>query len=349
MTRNVILDWSGTLVDDFEAVFASSNAVFAQCGHPIFAREDFRRAFRLPYQDFYAEFLPLRPMAEIDAMFHADFGPRQAAIALLPGAKEFLERAKETGRRLFLLSTIHPDHFAAQAERLGVHPAFEEACIGVRDKRAVIRELLERRNLRAEETVFIGDMAHDLEAARAGGVRAVAVLSGFDPAEKLLAAAPDLVAPGLGALTDVLMPRAALLHPLPVSTVGALIVNLAGDVLMLRTHKWSNLWGIPGGKIQRGEAAAEAIRREVQEETSLMPERVEFALVQDCIDSPEFMAPAHFLLLNYVAWTGADTRVVLNEEAHDFRWLAPADALDLDLNTPSRVLLEWAIERGWVK
>ena len=63
---------------------------------------------------------------------------------------------------------------------------------------------------------------------------------------------------------------------------------------MVRTHKWSNLWGIPGGKIKWGEASVEALRREIEEETSLDVTDIEFVLVQDCIHSKEFYRDAHF-------------------------------------------------------
>ena len=47
-----------------------------------------------------------------------------------------------------------------------------------------------------------------------------------------------------------------------------------------RTHKWSNLWGIPGGKVKWGETSEDALRREVREETNLSVVDVRFVLVQ---------------------------------------------------------------------
>lgn len=68
-------------------------------------------------------------------------------------------------------------------------------------------------------------------------------------------------------------------------------------------------------------------------------------MVQDCINSPEFMRPAHFLLLNYIARAKSDA-VVLNDEAEEYRWLPPGEALQLDLNQPTAALITEAIERG---
>jgi 8-oxo-dGTP pyrophosphatase MutT (NUDIX family) len=113
---------------------------------------------------------------------------------------------------------------------------------------------------------------------------------------------------------------------------------------MIRTHKWSGLWGIPGGKIKRGESSLDALTREVLEETNLQISDIKFVLNQDCIASPEFMHPEHFILLNYVARaTNMDVR--LNDEAEEFVWLTPAEALKLLLNTPTRVLLDEALAR----
>jgi len=101
------------------------------------------------------------------------------------------------------------------------------------------------------------------------------------------------------------------------------------------------------GKIclPRGEASTDALRREILEETGLALRDIRFALVQDCIDSPEFMRPEHFLLLNYVA-QATTTAVRLNDEAEEFRWITPADALALNLNQPTRFLLMEVLEKA---
>ena len=140
----------------------------------------------------------------------------------------------------------------------------------------------------------------------------------------------------------------AAAHP-PVVTVGALIFNAAGQVLMVRTHKWSNLWGIPGGKVKWGEPSQDALRRELKEETNLDVTDIAFVLVQDCIHSKEFYRDAHFVLLNYTCRCAATPEVKLNDEAQEYRWVEPEVALTMPINAPTRKLLLVVAQRhGWV-
>ncbi|WP_160315340.1 NUDIX domain-containing protein, partial [Limnoraphis robusta] len=39
----------------------------------------------------------------------------------------------------------------------------------------------------------------------------------------------------------------------PLSTVGALVVNYRGQVLIVKTTKWRGTWGVRGGKVEWGE------------------------------------------------------------------------------------------------
>ena len=345
MIRNIIFDWSGTLVDDLPAVLKASNFVLTQAGKPEMSLETFRAEFSLPFTKFYDRHTPEVPMPQLETWFHSSFKQVQDSVVELPHAREFLEFCRAKKLRLFLLSTIHPEHFEAQCRVTGFDAFLEKIYTDVWDKRKKIHEILTGNNLKPDETLFIGDMEHDIETAKHGGIHSCAVLTGYNTLEQLRAAKPDLIVEHLGELRRVLeqndlsLGKAAQQH-IPVSTVGALIFNGAGEALMIRTHKWSNKWGIPGGKIKWGETSEAALRREILEETGLKVSGIKFVLVQDCIHSKEFYRDAHFVLLNYTCRCAAKKpRVTLNEEGREFRWVKIAEAKKMKLNRPTRVLI----------
>ncbi len=349
MIRNIIFDWSGTLVDDLPAVLQASNFVLTQSGQPAMTLEKFRAEFTLPFKKFYDRHTPDVPMAQLETWFHREFRQAQASVVELPHARAFLEFCRAHKIRTFLLSTIHADHFAAQNRRLGLDAFLDRPYTDVWDKREKIHAILRENNLRADETLFIGDMEHDIETARHGGIHSCAVLTGYNTVDQLRAAKPDLIVEHLGELQRVLVKNKFHLQPViavenlepPLATVGALIFNAKKEVLMIRTQKWSGLWGIPGGKIKRGESSLAALRREIKEETALKITDIEFVIVQDCISSKEFYRDAHFVLLNYTCQCAAkNPRVVLNEEAREFQWLKLAAAKKLKLNKPTKILLD---------
>jgi phosphoglycolate phosphatase-like HAD superfamily hydrolase/ADP-ribose pyrophosphatase YjhB (NUDIX family) len=346
--RNVIFDWSGTLVDDLPAVWEASNHVFRQAGVEPLTLAQFRAEFGLPYRGFYEKFVPHVPLEQLEVWFHARFLECQDSVVALPHARALLEFCRQQELRVFILSTVHPRHWESQAHATGLQGFFERIYAGVADKRTRIAELLAENQLAPHATVFVGDMQHDIETAKQGGIHSVAVLTGYNSLGQLRLAEPDLIVEHLGELLSLLERNRLFLHPVqpaptpprPVSTVGGLAFNDDGQLLLVRTNKWSDLWGIPGGKIEWGEPSETALRREMQEETGLAVTDVEFVMVQDAINPPEFYKPAHFLLLNYTCRARGRQSVRLNSEAQEFRWLSFAEALALPLNGPTRVLLE---------
>jgi len=349
--RNVIFDWSGTLVDDLPAVWQATNALFRDAGIPELTLDQFREGFSLPFEGFYRRYLPELPLAELERAFHRHFREQEQRVTELPHARDCLAFCRRRGLRTVLLSTIHADHFAAQTAINGFHQFLDHSYTGVWDKRAKIREVLATHELDPRETLFVGDMEHDIEAAKHGGVWSCAVLTGYNRLDQLRRAEPDLIVEHLGELQALLERNQLELVPggdmgaglgdaRPVVTVGALVFDEGGRVLMIRTQKWSNRWGIPGGKVKWGESCLDALRREIKEETALDIDRIEFVLVQDCLHPPEFYRDAHFVLLNYTCRSAGGTDVRLNEEAQEFRWVSLEQALALPLNQPTRVLLE---------
>ena len=350
MIRNIIFDWSGTLVDDLPAVLKSSNFVLAQAGKPAMSLEQFRAEFSLPFKKFYDRHTPDVPLEKLEIWFHAEFKRAQTSVIELPHAREFLEFCRQHKIRTFLLSSVHDDHFKIQCEVTGFGEFLERPYVGVWDKREKIHGILAENNLLPDETVFIGDMEHDIETARYGGVHSCAVLTGYNTLLQLRSARPDLIVEHLSDLREWLMKNDFHIKPPvkkieetrpPLATVGGLIFNSREEMLLIRTHKWSNLWGIPGGKIKWGETSETALRRELLEETALKVADIQFVLVQDCIHSREFYRDAHFVLLNYTCrCPDKNPEVKLNDEGREFRWLKLADAKKLPLNTPTKILID---------
>jgi phosphoglycolate phosphatase-like HAD superfamily hydrolase/ADP-ribose pyrophosphatase YjhB (NUDIX family) len=347
MIRNLLFDWSGTIADDLPNVLQAVNGMLRAEGKAPLDRETFRARFRLPYTEFFDEMMPGTPLERLHQLYLEHFPHVHEGVTLIPHAAEMLREAAAAGTRLVVLSSAPEPHVVAQAIALGVRDHFEVMRCGVIDKRTEIHALLDSLDMRPEETAFIGDMRHDIDAGKAAGVLTIATCTGYETAAQLMTSAPDLLVPDLSRLPVLLGLRSLSRIEIPVSTVGALILNAREELLLIRTHKWSHRWGIPGGKIKRGETCEAALIREITEETSLRLRDIQFVMVQDCIEPPEFQRSAHFLLMNYLARTADENpQVVLNEEAQAYQWLPLAQALKLDLNIPTRILIDECLRRG---
>jgi dihydroneopterin aldolase len=133
----------------------------------------------------------------------------------------------------------------------------------------------------------------------------------------------------------------------PLSTVGALIVAADQEVLLVRSHKWKELYSLPGGKVNQGETLTQAVVREIEEETQLKIVNIRFAIVQESIYASEFYRANHFIMHDFIAdlaSTHSKQDVMLNDEAFAFEWVSIKKALTLPLQKQCRFLIEWYIE-----
>ena len=132
----------------------------------------------------------------------------------------------------------------------------------------------------------------------------------------------------------------------PEPTVGALIVNNEGKILLARSHKWFDKYTLPGGHIEVGESMVDAVRREVKEEVGLDVEVVELLLVQEAIFAPEFYKEKHFIFIDFYC-KSKEQRVKLDhDEIQDYIWVYPGAAYNLNLDSFTRKTLDRYLERG---
>ncbi len=117
----------------------------------------------------------------------------------------------------------------------------------------------------------------------------------------------------------------------PFLAVSAAIIR--GDrVLVVRRARAPahGVFTLPGGVVEAGETLAEAVMREVREETGLEVEPLSIAGHREMIArDTDGRAERHFVILAFAArWISGEP--VLNEELAEARWLRPAELAGLE-------------------
>lgn len=127
----------------------------------------------------------------------------------------------------------------------------------------------------------------------------------------------------------------------PEATVGGLIIRPDGKILLVKSYKWNNYFSVPGGHIEFGEKAEDAIKREILEETGLEVDVIELFMVQQAINPENYYKKnVHYIFLDYLC-KAKNTNVKLdNIELQEYVWIDPKDALKLNLEPYTRRLLE---------
>lgn len=348
MPLHLLLDWSGTLCDDVTATLRATNAVIEDLGGRPASLSEYRDEFRLPAYPFYASRIPtdrLPSEARIDELFAAALA-KEPPPSLFPGAASFLARALEKGGTARIVSSLPQDELERAVEASGLRSRLAAVHGGIRDKTSALPLILAQAGLPPDDCLMLGDMTHDLDAARAARVRACAVLHGYTGEAELRARHPDEVWSDLREAEEWLVRHLSLeARAWPIATVGGLVFRADGKAFFVRTAKWSGTWGTPGGKIDYGEGHLEAFAREIREETGLEIVDPRLVVVQDAIEEPEFVRPRHFLLLNLVGRVAGGAER-LNHESLEGGWFTLEEASSLELNRPTRVLVELLREQG---
>lgn len=117
------------------------------------------------------------------------------------------------------------------------------------------------------------------------------------------------------ALVDV---RAAGSGGLPVPC--SLVVVELADTVLLMFDSWRRQWELPGGTRESGETARQAAVRELAEETGIHTGRLAFAAIAEF----DLVAPVRReCAAVYRTSLTVAPRLVVNDEALDFRWWDP--------------------------
>ncbi len=113
----------------------------------------------------------------------------------------------------------------------------------------------------------------------------------------------------------------------PELCVGAVVVR-ENSILLIRrgTPPGEGLWSVPGGRVQRGESLADAVCRELREETGLDGE------VGDAVGWTELIGRRrHYVVVDYRVTVAPDAMPTAGSDADDAAWVAFDELEDWEL------------------
>ena len=215
MTRLVLFDCDGTLVDSAQVIVACMQAAFAAHDLAPPSPEAVRRIVGRSLVEAIGDLLPASDAAARIAMaesykrrFHATRLAEGVTEPLFPGALAVLETLKAqerlqgvvTGKTMRGLEAVLDHHglrrFFVTLQTADLHPS--------KPHPAMVEAAMAATGSLARETVVIGDTSFDVLMARHAGARAIGVAWGNHPPDELLAAGAERVLDDFAELLDLL-------------------------------------------------------------------------------------------------------------------------------------------------
>ena len=200
MTRSVLLNLDGTLIDSWPGILASCLAALRALGHEPDDPLDIRRVIGPPLEEMMqVVLLPYEDdrVAEAVSAYRSHYGE----IGLLgsvpyPGIGRSLEEMKRAGWRLYLATSKREifarrilDHLKFAAWFDDIHGSVPGGALD--HKPELLAHILSRHGLSPSHSLMVGDRRYDISGAHAVGMRGLGVLWGYGTRDELEAAGAD--------------------------------------------------------------------------------------------------------------------------------------------------------------
>ncbi len=210
-TRVVLFDFDGTLADSFAAITASTNHVRHQYGLTDLPEAEVRAYVGFGLDSLMRDLVPNAPTDVAVAAYREHHAATMVAgTVLMPGVGEAVPALHGRGLRLGVCSNKRVEFTRKLVVALGLGRYFG-AVLGPDDVQgrakpdpAMLLEGVRRLEGSPAESLYVGDMAVDVDAARAAGIPVWLVLGGASDHEAATAAGPDRVLKSFAELAELL-------------------------------------------------------------------------------------------------------------------------------------------------
>ena len=177
--RAFIWDLDGTLLDSYEAILSGIEETFAQFFIPYDKEQVREFILKFSVQDLFVQVAEERKLdVEMQNQVRAQsLAEKNAQVVLMPGAREVLHWAEESGIQQFVY-THKGDNALTILRDLGLESFFTEILTSQsgfarKPSSEAATYLLGKYQLDSEKTYYIGDRTLDVEFAQNSGIQSI--------------------------------------------------------------------------------------------------------------------------------------------------------------------------------
>ena len=213
MLSAALFDFDGTLVDTTEMIYQSMrHATTSVLGRDDFTREQLLANVGqpLPRQMQLMDAEKAELLLEAYRAHHEE--NHDALIAEFPGIAEALQRLRAAGVKVAVVTSKRRSSVEMALEALPSLDLVVDRFVALEDTtehkphpEPLLKGLELVGNVPKDQAVYVGDSPFDVQAAKAAGLRSVAVSWGAFSEDTLRQADPDYLVPDIDAVVDVLL------------------------------------------------------------------------------------------------------------------------------------------------
>ncbi len=174
-----IWDLDGTLLDSYEAILSGIEETFAQFSIPYDKEKVREFILRYSVQDLLEQVAEERDLdaAVLNQVRAQSLSEKNAQVVLMPGARDVLAWAEESGIQQFVYTHKGDNAFTILRD-LGLESYFTEILTSQsgfarKPSSEAATYLLDKYQLNHDNTYYIGDRALDVEFAQNSGIQSI--------------------------------------------------------------------------------------------------------------------------------------------------------------------------------
>lgn len=197
--KAIIFDWDGVIVDSLPANLEIYEVIEKKLDKKIFADNANGDDFELDWREHFirVNIKDEKTHKRAAAIYHEELKKLEKDIKLFPGIEKVINVLNKN-YKLGIVSNTNSEAIERKMNELGIKKYFNVIIGGefstLKPNPGQVIECMRRLGVRAEETIYIGDMDGDVTTGRNAGVKmVVAVTYGFHSEKKFKNLNPDII------------------------------------------------------------------------------------------------------------------------------------------------------------